>query len=239
LTGSFGEGAQSRDATNIMQDQQAPFSQVLAGEGGGLFHRRLGSFDTTARALYYYTHVGQDLIFDPNAGRLSLSTGTTRQGAVAAARLTGGILDESASFTYAYATYDADGTLVPYIPNVVARSDTAIFGRLPLRLLDHAIEGNLSLGLSLVGNRALPLGQSASPTFTADVAGSLRWDLFKLSLTVQNLFDTKFPLSEFFYASDFHHAAYATLTPVEHFTAAPPLAIMVGLAIILDKESRP
>jgi hypothetical protein len=239
LTGSLGEGASSLDAVNIMQDQQAPFAQMTAGEGGALFHRKLGDFDTSARALYFYTHVGQDLIFNPNQGRLSLSTGTTRQGAVAAARLTSGIFDESASFTYAYATFDDDGTLVPYVPSIVARSDTAVFGRLPLRFWDHAVEGSAGLGLSLVGNRALPLGQTASPTFVADVSASLRWDLFKLNVSIQNLFDAQYPLSEFFYASDFHHAAYATLTPVEHFTAAPPLSVMVGLAIILDKESRP
>jgi len=239
LTGSVGEGAQSLDATNIMQDEQAPFSQILAAEGGGLFHRRLGDFDTSARALYFYTHVGQDLAFDPNQGRLTLGTGTTRQGVVAAVRLTGGILDESASFTYAYATNDNDGTLVPYVPSVVARSDTVVTGRLPLRFGDHAVQGGAGVDLSFVGDRALPLGQNASPTFVVGVSGNVRWDLFQLNLSIQNLFDAKYPLSEFFYASDFHHAAYPTLTPVEHFTAAPPLSVMVGLAVILDKESRP
>ena len=239
LTGSVGEGAQSLDATNIMQDEQAPFSQILAAEGGGLFHRRLGDFDTSARALYFYTHVGQDLAFDPNQGRLTLGTGTTRQGVVAAVRLTGGILDESSSFTYAYATNDNDGTLVPYVPSVVARSDTVVTGRLPLRFGDHAVQGGAGVDLSFVGDRALPLGQNASPTFVVGVSGNVRWDLFQLNLSIQNLFDAKYPLSEFFYASDFHHAAYPTLTPVEHFTAAPPLSVMVGLAVILDKESRP
>ncbi len=244
LTGSFGEGAQSLDATNITQDQQAPFSQVLAAEGGGIFHRRLGSFDTSARALYYYTHVGQDLAFNPNLGRLSLGTGTTRQGAVAAARITGGILDESASLTYAYATNDDDGTLVPYVPSVVARSDTAIFGRLPLRFGDHAVEGSAGLGLSLawseIGRPAArwvrPPARHSRPTSRAwSALGSLQAEPAGAERDRRQVSPQRVLLRLGFSPRRLPEA----LTPVEHFTAAPPLSVLVGLAIILDKESRP
>jgi hypothetical protein len=222
-----------------MQDEQAPLVSISAEEGGVLYHQALGSFDGSARLVYYRTHVGQDLVFDPNQGRLSLSSGTTRQGMVAATRWTNGLLDELASFTYAYATFDSDGTLVPYVPNIVARSDTVLSGRLPWRLADHAFTGSLGLGMSFVGNRALPLGQTASPTFVMDASASLRWDFVKLSLLAENLTNARYPLSEFFYASNFQHQQFATLVPTEHFTAAPPFSILLRLALILDKESHP
>src|SRR5208283_5301263 len=136
-----------------------------------------------------------------------------------------------------YATFDGTHTLVPYVPNIVARSDTVIFGRLPWRLADHAITGSLGLGLNYVGFRALPLGQAANPTFVVNASGTLRWSFFQLSVNLQNLLNSQYPLTEFFYASYFQHTPYPSLTSNEHFTAASPFSVLFGLAIILDKES--
>jgi hypothetical protein len=47
-------------------------------------------------------------------------------------------------------------------------------------------------------------------------------------------------MSEFFYASNFPHGgavSYPTLAPVESFTAAPPLTVLVTLSLIFDKEN--
>ncbi len=236
-TASYGVGASSLPPTNLTQDEQAPFSSVSAAEAGLVYHKVLPSFQASARALYFYTRVGQDLIFNPDLGVLSLATGTIRQGAVAATRLTGRWIDESASFTYSYATFVGTHTLVPYVPDIVARSDTVIFGRLPWRLADHAFTGTVGLGLNFIGVRALPLGQSASPTFVINASATLRWSFIQLSVNLQNLLNSQYPSSEFFYASDFHHTAYPSLVPVEHFTAAPPFSVLFGLALILDKES--
>jgi iron complex outermembrane recepter protein len=236
-TASYGVGASSLPQNAITQDEKAPFSAVRAAEVGLIYHKILPSLQASARALYFYTHVGQDLIFNPDLGVLALGSGTTRQGPVAAARLTGRWIDESASFTYVYATLDAGHTLVPYVPNIVARSDTVVFGRLPWRVADHTFAGTVGLGLSYLGYRGLPLGQSASPTFVVSASGTLRWSFLQLSVNLQNLLNSQYPASQFFFASDFHHTAYPSLTPVDHFTAAAPFSVLFGLAVILDKES--
>ena len=238
LSGSYGIGAQSRDAIYISQDELAPFSQVRAWEAGALYQNRFSGFDVSGRALYYDTHVGQDLIFNPDLGRLTTSSGTSRRGVVVAGRVTGRWIDEAFSYTSAHATFDSDDTLVPYVPELLIRSDTALFKPIPgLRPLDHPVIANLGLGINYVGVRPLPFSQEASPTVDFDASASLRWGYLKASVLVDNIFDTKYPLSEFYYASNFNSRPYPTLVPTELFTAAPPRTVLLTLAIILDKES--
>jgi iron complex outermembrane recepter protein len=236
-TASAGIGAQSLDARYITQDELAPFAELWALEAGVLYHQRSAQLDLNGRLVGYYTHVAQELIFDPNQGRLDQSGGTSRGGGVFSMRATGPWFDELLSATYAYAVFDTGGTLVPYVPNLIARSDTAVFHPLPWSISDHQLTGRAGLGLSYVGQRALPYGQSAAPTFVVDASAKVRWDFLELGIDGQNLLNTQYPLSQFFYASSFNRAAYPTLVPVEHFTAAPPLAVYVTLAFILDQES--
>ncbi len=248
LTASGGVGAQSLDAQYISQDENAPFSTLHAYEGGAIYHGnwtasadedRWKDLDLTARAVAYYTHVDRDLIFDPLQGRLSASTGTTRRGLVLAAHATGRWFNELASFTYAYATYDDDHTLVPYVPSTVARSDTSIVHALPtlFDLDSHSLIGSAGLGLNFVGPRALPLGQVSESTFTLDASASVRWQWIRLGVQIANLLNARNPLTEYFYASDFHNGpAYATLAPALNFTAAPPRLVMFTLAFLLDRE---
>ncbi len=248
LTASAGVGAQSLDAAYISQNENAPFSTLHAYEGGAVYHGnwtasddadRWKDLDLTARAVAYYTHVDRDLIFDPLQGRLSASTGTTRRGVVLAAHAAGRWFNELASFTYAYATYDQDHTLVPYVPSTVARSDTSIVHALPdaLAIDGHPLIGNAGVGLNFVGTRALPLGQSADPTFTIDASASVRWEWIRLGVQAWNVANARYPLTEYFYASDFHNGpAYPTLAPTLNFTAAPPRTVMFTLAFLFDRE---
>jgi iron complex outermembrane recepter protein len=239
LTGSYGQGAQSLDATYITQNERAPFASIRAEEAGAMFHRRGLIADLSARAVAFYTHVDRDLIFNPLLGRLSQSTGTTRDGALVSVRATGRWFDELASATYAHATYDADGTLVPYVPSVIARSDTAVFGPLGRRrFLDHGLAGTAGFAINFVGPRALPFSQTAASTLELDASAAVRWGFVRLGVLAQNLTDARYPLSEFYYASNFRpQGAPATLVPTEHFTAAPPFSLLVTLSILFDAET--
>jgi iron complex outermembrane recepter protein len=246
LTASAGIGAQSLDAVYISQDQNAPFSELTAYEAGALYHHTWTAtgeddhwkdIDLTARAVGYYTHVGLDLIFDPLLGRLSESTGTTRRGMVAAVTAAGRWFHETASFTYAYATYDQDHTLVPYVPETVARSDTSVVHALPEQLdIDgKPLIGAAGFGLNYVGERPLPLGQFATPTFTLDASASVRWQYLRFGLQIWNLLDARYPLTEYFYASDFHNGpSYPTLAPALNYTVAPPRLVMFTITLLLD-----
>jgi hypothetical protein len=126
--------------------------------------------------------------------------------------------------------------LVPYVPNLIARSDTAVFHALPWRVLDHPIIGKAGLGLNFVGQRALPFSQFADPTFVVDATVKVRWFFIELGVQGNNLLNSRYPSSEFFYASNFNTRPYPTLTPIGHFTAAAPLTVMGTLAIIIDEE---
>ena len=237
FTGSYGVGAQSSPAQYITQDANAPFSTIQAGEVGALAKKHRGDWDLSGRVVGYYTHVDRDLIFDPTLGRLTASTGTTRRGFVAAGRAIGRFLDEMVSATYADATYDADHTLVPYVPNWVARSDTVLFGDIPhARLADHPISGTLGLTASYLGVRALPLGQFSQDTLQLDINGSLRWRFIQLGMRIVNLTNRQYALSQFYYASDFHSRPYATLAPAAAFTAAAPRTFYFTLAFLFDPE---
>jgi iron complex outermembrane recepter protein len=246
LTASAGTGAQSLDAVYISQNENAPFSELHAYEGGAVYHGnrthdadddRWKDLDVTARAIGYWTHVDNDLIFDPLQGRLSASTGTTRRGVVLAAHASGRWFNELASFTYAYATYDDTHELVPYVPSMVARSDTSVVHALPLAIDDHALIGSAGVGLNFVGPRALPLGQVSQSTFTIDASASVRWQWIRLNVQAANLANTRYPLTEYFYASDFHNGPpYPTLAPALNFTAAPPRTVMFTLALLFDRE---
>jgi TonB family protein len=239
LTASYGIGAASSDARFVFQNAEAPFSKLQAAEGGVLFRRQSAQLDLSARAVGYWTHVDHDLIFDPQLGRLDQTNGTSRRGFVGALRATGTFIDESASVTYSYATFDDTGFLVPYVPAWVARSDTSLFGAIPgLRITDRPITGTLGLRLSYIGSRALPFSQTAPGNFVVDLHGTLRWRLLEVGVSIWNLLNRQYAQSEFFYASDFHTRPYATLAPASHFTAAPPRTYLVTLALIFDQESR-
>jgi TonB family protein len=239
LTASYGQGAQSLDAIYITQNEQAPFSSISAAEGGAIYHQRFMPVDLTARAVGFYTHVSRDLIFNPTLGRLTTSTGTTRDGGLLSLRATGRWFDELASATYAHATYDVDGTLVPYVPSVIARSDTAVFGPLGRRrFFDHGLSGTAGFAINFVGPRALPFSQTAASTLELDASASVRWSFLRLGLLAQNLTDARYPLTELYYASNFRPMGEPpTLAPTEHFSAAPPFSLLATVSLLFDAGS--
>jgi iron complex outermembrane receptor protein len=239
LTASYGKGVQSLDAVYITQDERAPFATITAAEGGLIFHQKYFPVDVSARAVGFYTHVDRDLIFNPLLGRLTQSTGTTRDGALVSVRATGRWFDELASATYAHATYDQDGTLVPYVPSLIARSDSAVFGPLGRwRFRDHGFTGTAGFAVNFVGPRALPFSQTAASTLELDASAAVRWSFLRVGLLAQNLTDARYPLSEFFYASNFNSRSEPTLVPTEHFTAAPPFSLLAAVSILFDAESQ-
>jgi TonB family protein len=236
LTASAGVGAQSLDPTSIEQNENAPFVKLTAYEGGLLAKGRAAGFDWNARAIGFQTKVPQDLIFNPDLGRNAPSSASTRTGIVLAGRATSRFLDEVASFTAVHPTFDSDGTLVPYVPLVLARSDTALHGPIPLlRPWGRPLDGELGLAIAYIGKRPLPQGQFSDDTLEIDAAGSVRLGPLKLGVSVTNLTNRQFASSEFFYVSDFHTRAYPTLAPEVTFTAAPPRIILFTATLLLDR----
>jgi iron complex outermembrane recepter protein len=234
LSLSYGTGVRSIDPSYITQDIKTPFASVRAYEAGLAYARALRAVSVVARTVLFQTHVDKDLIFSETAGRNVLGIGTTRTGWLGALRLTGSFFDESANLTVTRSSFDDTHLLVPYVPDLVFRSDTAFFRELPWwTIRGRRVRGNLGIGVTYVGPRALPYGERSDPIFVVDGSTALAWSHYELGLSVTNLLDRRYRLGEFNYASDFRSVpdSTPTLVPVRHFTAGAPRALFATFAI--------
>lgn len=230
---SLGKGIRSIDPVYINQDLPTPFANVEASELGVSYARGVGDVELMARSIFFQTHVDRDLIFSETAGRATLANGTTRAGWVGAVRATGAWFDQAANVTVVRSTFDDTHLLVPYVPDVVVRSDTAIHHELPFRVVGEQLIGVLSSGITYVGRRALPFGQRSDEIVTIDASASVAWRAFEVGLVATNLLDRRYRLSEFNYASDFRSAQQPTLVPGRHFAAGAPRGLFLTLSATL------
>jgi iron complex outermembrane recepter protein len=237
LSMSYGQGVRSIDPIYISQDTKTPFSRVDAYEAGIAYSRTFSTTQLVTRAAAFRTHVGQDLIFSETAGRNTLANGTTRNGMLAAVRFNGAFFDQSLNATLVQSRFDDTGLVVPYVPNWVVRSDTALHRELPFKFGGAATKGAVAGGVTYVGKRPLPYNQLSDPIFTVDASATLDWQRFELGFEVTNLFGNRYRLGEYNYASDFHSADQPTLVPVRHFSAGPPRMFFVTFAITFGEPT--
>jgi iron complex outermembrane receptor protein len=241
LSGSYGLGVRSVDPSYITQDVKTPFAGVQAYEGGVAYSHNGDRLLLVARASVFRTHVDRDLLFSQTAGRnVLLATGTLRTGVVGALRATGRFFDEAINATLVRSTFDDNHLLVPYVPDLVVRSDGALFRDLRLPWLRAPVRASLALGATYVGRRALPFSERSDTNFTIDGQARLRWRGLQVALAATNIRDRRYRLGEFNFASDFGRdlpgasggAATPTLVPIRHFTAGAPrsLFLTVGFA---------
>jgi iron complex outermembrane receptor protein len=253
LTASVGTGARAADPSYLADSSFAPFVKLVAGEAGAVYNRELGATSLTLRALYYYTSVDRDLIFNQQEGRNSLAPGTVRQGAILAGRVTNAWLDVVASATYANARFVREaadpgttyfpvdqGDQVPYAPPFVARLDGGVHGPLPLRVSGTALAGRASLGVTYVSPRPLPFGERSDPMFVMDASAGLRWRWVEVGVIAQNLLDSRYQLGVYNYVSNFNQTTSAPdLLPVRHFTAGAPLSVLGTLTVYFSGAGAP
>jgi len=237
FSASVGQGVRSVDPSYVIQNTGTPFASVTAYEGGASYAHTFKDAIVAARSVFFSTHVDKDLIFDETQGRNVIGAGTTRTGWVGSTRVTGRHFDESASVTFVKSTYDDTHLLVAYVPDVVVRSDTAVFGDLPLAIAGTKLKGSLGFGLTYVGPRALPYGQRSDDIFTLDATASVAWRNVELGVTGTNVTNNQYKLGEYNYASDFHSQSQPTLVPERMFSAGPPLGIFANLTLRFGGKS--
>jgi len=237
FSASYGQGVRSIDPSYITQDVATPFASILAYDGGAAYTGAVGPVTLVARSVFFDTHVDKDYVFDQTVGRNVIGVGTNRAGWVGAIRATGDWFDESANVTFVKSTYDDTHLLVPYIPDVVVRSDTAVWRDLPFRVRGDPFRGALSAGITYVGERPLPFGALSGTIFTIDGSATLAWTRYEIGLTVTNLLDTKYRLSEFNYVSNFNASGPGapsgppSYVPGRLFTAGAPRAVFANLTV--------
>jgi hypothetical protein len=234
---SYGSGVRSIDPTYVTQDVATPFASVQAVDAGVAYTRDFDSVGVAARSVFFRTHVDRDQIFSETEGRSVLANGTSRTGWNGLVRLRGSFFDQNANVSLVKSTFDDTGLLVPYAPDLVVRSDTALFADLPLRVGGRALHGSLSLGAGYVGHRALPFGQRSDTIFTLDSGITLAWKAFELELQATNLLDARYRATELNYVSDFQAQPLPTLVPARHFAAGAPREVFLSLSINLGGEA--
>lgn len=232
LTASVGLGVRSIDPSYITEDVDTPFASVTAAEGGVAFLRSWPSVSVEAKSIFFGTHVDRDHAFSETEGRSVIGGGTTRAGWVGSARVTGDFFDTVDSVTLVKSAFDDSGLLVPYVPDVVLRSDSALFHDLSFipEVLGSRFKGTLGVGVTLIGQRALPFGQRSDAIFTLDTSTSVSWKWFSVGLQIQNLLDTEYAAAEYDYPSDFHSRPAPTLVPAAHFVAGAPRSFTVSIS---------
>jgi iron complex outermembrane recepter protein len=239
FTASFGRGVRTTDPIYVLNNVDTPFASVTAYEGGVVYAKNFEKVSLVVRSIFFGTHVDRDLIFSQAEGRNTLANGTTRTGWIAALRMVHPWLDESAHLTLVRSRFDDSGLLVPYVPNVVFRSDTALHHDLPWKLDSKAIHAKLSAGVSYVGKRALPYGQESDALVIVDGSASATWGMFMLDLSASNLLDRKLRLGEYNFASDWQNQGNTrpTLVPARHFSSGPPRSLFLTLGVTLGGDS--
>lgn len=236
FTASLGDGVRSMDPQFVNQGRETPFAAIRAWEGGALWGGKLAGekLDLSARAVVFGTRVDKDLIFSEQEGRNVLGGATNRLGGLVQARLRGPAFDVAAHGTYVQSRFEDTGFLVPYVPDLVLRFDGALFGDLPWRPLGAPVKATGGLGITYVGQRALPFGQRSDVIFVMDASAEVSWRWVTVGVTAQNLLNTQYRLAEFNFASDFRTTPpFPTLVPVRHFTAGAPLTVLATLGVTL------
>ena len=233
FSGSVGTGVRSIDPSYVTQDVATPFASILAYEAGASYAGAIRDVRVGARAVLFGTHVDRDLVFSESAGRAILGGGTTRAGGFGSVRATGDAFDENLTVTVVRSRFDDTGLLVPYVPDLVLRSDSAVFGELPLSLAGAHPLGRVGAGVSYIGRRALPYDQQSDVLFTVDGNAGVSYRAYDLSLAVTNVLDARQRIAEFAYVSDFHSAASPTLVPARHFAAGAPRSVFLTFSVTI------
>jgi iron complex outermembrane receptor protein len=231
---SVGKGVQSIDPVYISQDRKTPFASITSYDAGVAYKGApTDDLELELRLAGFRTHVDQDLIFSETAGRNVLAGGSTRLGGSLSGRVRGPWIDQNASVTVVRSTFDDTGLLIPYVPDVVVRSDTVVFHAVPWQVQGKAPLATGGLGVTYVGPRALPFGERSDTIFTLDGQLSVAWDRYKLGVKAENLLDTRYRLGEYNFASDFHSQPQPTLAVARELTAGAPRTVIFQAQVTL------
>jgi hypothetical protein len=234
LVGSYGEGFRSPQARALADGQKTPFTKVHSMELG----LRYGyAPQATASVALFHTRLSEDLAFDHVTGRNERVPGTNRTGV--SADLVSRPRDwmvAAMSLTYTRAVFregDArygEGDLLPYAPQLVARTDLAVTPKLGT-LGGRPVTGRLGLATTLLAARPLPFGEMGRNIFLVDTTASARWREVEVGLDVYNLLGVQWYDAEFVYASSFDRGGIPNLVPTRHATVGAPRTLLASVTL--------
>jgi iron complex outermembrane recepter protein len=233
---SYGEGFRSPQARSLGDGERAPFTRVVSYEAG-VRYRDGQRLEATAAA--FHTDLSDDLVFDQETARNERVAATKRNGLTVEGTArperwlltTMSVTYTKAQFAESQGIYEA-GSLVPYVPQWIARSDLAVTPRLGT-VRGRALDGRLGSGLTFLHRRPLPYGEIGHDIFLVDATASLRWGPLEAGLDAFNLLDAQWYDGEFVFASRFRKDEAASLVPQRHVTVGAPRTLLASVAVTL------
>lgn len=244
LSAAYGEGYRSPQALLLSEGEPAPFTKVRSADFGfTLSAAQLGSL----RASAYYTHLGQDVVFEATEGRAEPVGPSTRVGAVVYGELRPwSWLRAAASFTYVRATLDdppprtaADpsppftkGQRLAYVPPVVLRLDGSAEHALA-ELRDILLVGHLGAGFTYWSPRPLPYSEQTASVALLDATAGLRYGIFDLDCSLLNVTDARYAALELTAASNWDPNGVPSRIPMRHVMAGAPRTWLLTLGVRL------
>jgi hypothetical protein len=229
---SYGEGFRSPQARSLGEGETTPFTRVTSYEAGLRFHEA-GRYHASLAA--FHTSLSDDLVFNQATARNELVPGTSRNG-VAANFVAEPVpwFVSSTSFTYVRAAFTRDGEayrsgdLLPYVPQVVMRSDLAVSPTLG-KAWGHELRSHFGAAWTYLARRPLPYAELGHDIFLVDLNASLRLGPVETGIEIFNLLDSDWYDGESVYASEFTNSA--SLVPVRHVSVGPPRALFWSLSL--------
>jgi TonB family protein len=239
----YGEGFRSPQARTLEDGEQAPFTKVRSADAGvRLSHSTRASLSLST----FWTHLSDDVAFEPREGRLERIGASRRMGSTLYGETRWWIFTGAASLTYVDAELlepppptannpqppFAKGQNLPFVPPVVARLDLSAKGEL-WDAGARAFLGKVAAGYSLISARPLPYGEFAEPVSLLDATASLSFRPFTVGLEIFNLLDAEYAASVYNFVSNWNPEGVPSRTPERHIAAGAPRTIMATLEIAL------
>ncbi len=236
LLASYGEGFRSPQARGLSEGERTFFTDVTSYEVGARYNDGRALAGSVAA---FYTKLSEDLVFDPATARNEKVPGTSRRGITAELTAKAGellLLSSSATYTRAEFTGSSalyeTGDLLPYIPQLVLRSDIVMKRNLA-RFWGRDLVGRVGGSVEGLQSRPLPFKESGQNVFLVDASAGLRLKEVELSLDVFNLLDSQWYDGQFVFASNFSRAQNPARVPFRHVTVGPPRTLFASLTLYL------
>jgi hypothetical protein len=232
---SYGEGFRSLDVTNL-QEGATPYSKIRSVEGGFRAKTRDGRYATTL--ALFETWVGNELVFEPEAGGLETENASVRTGMV------GSLVVKprdwflvSSALSVTRATFDTlvagVGHYVPDVPPILFRTDAT--ARAPLtRIAGKPVVGRVGIGYTFLSPRHLTDAIEGQANHVLNASAALRWTWIEAGIEGYNVLGLKYADDAAYYVSNWSTKPGQQLaSEAVHVTAAPPLTVLGSLSLYL------
>jgi hypothetical protein len=230
---SYGEGFRSLDVGNL-QEGASPYSKIRSLEGGVRVRTRDGRYTTSVAG--FSTWVGNELVFEAEAGGLETENASVRSGVVSSfvARPWEWLLVSSA-LSVTRATFDTlvpgVGHDVPDVPPVLFRTDVTARARIGT-IGGKAVVGRAGVGYTFLSPRHLTDTLSGPANHVLNAKAAARWAWLEAGVDAFNLLGLKYADDAAYYVSNWSNRSGQQLaSQAVHIVAAPPLTVLGSLTV--------